>query len=159
MNLRVGSGYDVHRLESGRPLVLGGVQVPFRKGLLGYSDADVLCHAVADALLGAGRLGDVGQHFPDSDPKFRGVCSLLLLERVAKLLKDKGLAIVNVDATVIAEEPKLSPHIPQMVHNIAVRLGVPDDVVSVKATTTEGLGFAGKGLGMAAQAVALLCTH
>ena len=159
MSLRVGLGYDVLQLVAQRRLVLGGVQIPFHKGLMGHSDADVLCHAVADALLGAAGLGDLGQHFPDSDPQFKDICSLVLLERVADLLKEKGLDVVNVDATLIAQEPRLSPHIAQMVGNIAGRLDVPRDAVSVKATTTEGLGFAGEGLGVAAQAVALVHVH
>lgn len=158
MSLRVGLGYDVHRMVAGRPLVLGGVELPSEKGLLGHSDADVLCHAVADALLGAAGLGDLGRHFPDSDPEFEGICSLVLLERVAGLLERDRIAVLNVDATVVAQAPRLSPHVARMVHNIAAHLGVADDRVSVKATTTEGLGFAGTGAGIAAHAVALVST-
>ena len=156
MSFRVGCGYDVHQLADGRPLVLGGVRIPFHKGLAGHSDADVLCHAIADALLGAAGLGDIGRHFPDTDLDFEGISSLLLLERVAEQLKQKHVGVVNVDATIVAQEPKLSLHIPGMIRNIARHLNIGQQAVSIKATTTEGLGFAGKGEGMAAQAVALV---
>ncbi len=154
--MRIGQGYDVHRLEAGRPLVLGGVGVPHDRGLAGYSDADVLCHAVADAILGALSLGDIGRHFPDTDPKYAGISSLKLLEQVAAMVKTAGSEIVNVDATVMAQRPKLSPHVPEMKARIASALGIGSARVSVKATTTEGLGFVGTEEGMAAQAVALL---
>ena len=156
MSIRVGLGYDAHQLVQGRRLILGGVEIPFDKGLMGHSDADVLCHAIADALLGAAALGDIGQHFPDSEPRFKDMCSLVLLEQVAGLLREENVDIVNVDATVIAQKPKLSPYIPHMVENISRRLRIPDSAVSVKATTTEGLGFEGEGAGIAAQAVALV---
>ncbi|MDZ7379534.1 MAG: 2-C-methyl-D-erythritol 2,4-cyclodiphosphate synthase, partial [candidate division KSB1 bacterium] len=154
--MRVGQGYDVHRLVSGRPLILGGVEIPFPQGLLGHSDADVLCHAIADALLGAAAAGDIGRHFPNTDPQWKGVSSLLLLERVAKILADAGAVVVNVDATVVAERPMLAPYIEAMRHNIAVALGISQTAVSVKATTSEGLGLTGRGEGIAASAVALI---
>jgi 2-C-methyl-D-erythritol 2,4-cyclodiphosphate synthase len=154
--LRIGQGYDVHRLVEGRRLILGGVEIPWELGLLGHSDADVLTHAVMDALLGAAALGDIGKAFPDSDPALEGVDSLLLLDRVMEMLREKGWQVVNVDATVVAQRPKLSPHIPQMRANLAARMGVPLDRVNVKATTEEKLGFTGDSSGMAAQAVALL---
>ncbi|MFZ5900119.1 MAG: 2-C-methyl-D-erythritol 4-phosphate cytidylyltransferase [Bacillota bacterium] len=152
--MRSGFGYDVHRLAEGRKLVLGGVEVPYEKGLLGHSDADVLAHAVMDALLGAAALGDIGRHFPDSDPAYQGISSLELLKRVVGLLERAGFAVVNVDATVVAQAPRLAPFIPLMRENMARVLGVDVAVVSVKATTTEGLGFTGGGEGMAAYAVA-----
>lgn len=154
--MRIGHGYDVHRLVPGRKLILGGVEVPYELGLLGHSDADVLTHAVMDALLGAAALGDIGQLFPDNDPAYEGADSLLLLKRVAELLAQKGCAIGNVDATVLAQRPKLAPHISAMRKALAEAMGVPLDRVSVKATTEEGLGFTGAGEGIAAHAVVLL---
>ena len=154
--LRVGHGYDVHRLTEGRRLVLGGVEVPHEKGLLGHSDADVLTHAVMDALLGATALGDIGKLFPDTDEAYRGISSLLLLERVREKLTEGGWSVVNVDATVLAQAPKLAPYRAQMRANLARALALDASCVSVKATTEEGLGFSGEGLGIAAHAVALL---
>ena len=154
--MRIGHGYDVHRLTEGRRLVLGGVDIPWEKGLLGHSDADVLTHAVMDALLGAAGLGDIGTHFPDSDPAYAGADSLKLLEHVAKLLGERGFSIKNVDATVLAQKPKLAPHIPRMRENLARAMGVGPEQVNVKATTEEGLGFTGSGEGMAAHAVCLI---
>ena len=155
-DIRVGHGYDVHRLAEGRKLILGGVEIPWEKGLLGHSDADVLAHGVMDALLGAAGLGDIGRHFPDTDPAYRGADSLGLLARVAGLLGERGWSVGNVDATILAQRPKLAPHIPQMAENLAKAMGVPPDRVNVKATTEEGLGFTGSGEGMAAHAVALI---
>lgn len=154
--LRVGHGYDVHRLTEGRRLVLGGVEVPYEKGLLGHSDADVLTHAVMDALLGATALGDIGKLFPDTDEAYRGISSLLLLERVREKLTEGGWSVVNVDATVLAQAPKLAPYRTEMRANLARALALDASCVSVKATTEEGLGFTGEGLGIAAHAVALL---
>lgn len=154
--MRIGHGYDVHRLTENRPLILGGVTIPFEKGLLGHSDADVLAHAVADALLGAAALGDIGLHFPDSDDAFSGADSLVLLRRVAALLREKGYTIGNIDATLLAQRPKLRPYIDTMRENLAAACGVPVESISVKATTEEGLGFTGSGDGMAAHAVCLL---
>lgn len=154
--MRIGQGYDVHRLTSGRKLILGGVEVPFEKGLLGHSDADVLTHAVMDALLGAAGLGDIGRHFPDSDPAYFGADSLRLLAAVMEKLAEAGWQVGNVDATVIAQQPKLAGYLPQMRQNLALVMGVLPDQVNVKATTEEGLGFTGSGEGIAAQAVALL---
>ena len=155
-SLRIGHGYDVHRLVPERPLILGGVNVPFDLGLLGHSDADVLTHAIMDALLGAAALGDIGRHFPDSDEAYRGADSLKLASHVAKLLKDHGYAIVNVDATLIAQRPKIAPYIEQMQMNIANALGILPTQINLKATTEEHLGFTGEGLGMAAHAVCLI---
>lgn len=155
-DIRVGHGYDVHRLTEGRKLILGGVEIPFEKGLLGHSDADVLAHGVMDALLGAAGLGDIGRHFPDTDPAYRGADSLELLARVAGLLGERGWSVGNVDATILAQRPKLAPHIPKMAENLAKAMGVPPERVNVKATTEEGLGFTGSGEGMAAHAVALI---
>lgn len=154
--MRIGSGYDVHRLVKGRELILGGVIIDFEKGLLGHSDADVLVHSVCDALLGAGGLGDIGLHFPDTDPEFKGISSLVLLERCRELIETRGYTIGNVDCTVFAELPRLAPHRSTMEKNIADRLGVAKDQVNVKATTTEGLGFAGRGEGIGAHTVVLL---
>ena len=154
--MRIGHGYDVHRLVEGRKLILGGVEIPFEKGLLGHSDADVLAHAVMDALLGAASLGDIGKLFPDSDPAYAGADSLVLLRRVAEVLAEHGYGIGNVDATVLAQRPKLAPHIPQMRDNLARTMEVGPEQVNVKATTEEGLGFTGSGEGMAAHAVALI---
>ena len=154
--MRIGHGYDVHRLASGRRLILGGVDIPWEKGLLGHSDADVLTHAVMDALLGAAGLWDIGHAFPDTDPAYEGADSLLLLDRVMEMLSERGYRVGNVDATILAQRPRLAPHIPQMRSNLAAHLGVGEDRVNVKATTEEGLGFTGAGEGMAAHAVALL---
>lgn len=156
--MRIGQGYDVHRLCEGRKMILGGVEIPYDKGLLGHSDADVLIHAVMDALLGAAALGDIGQHFPDTDERYKGISSVELLKAVAGLLQENGYLIENVDSTIIAQKPKLAPYRPQMAENIAEALGVEKSQVSVKATTEEGLGFTGLGEGIAAQAVALLST-
>lgn len=153
---RIGHGYDVHRLVEGRPLILGGVNVPYELGLLGHSDADVLTHAVMDALLGAAALGDIGRHFPDSDEAYRGADSLMLASRVAKLLGENGYRIVNVDATLIAQKPKIAPFMEQMRANLASALGVEVGQINIKATTEEHLGFTGEGLGMAAHAVCLI---
>lgn len=154
--MRIGHGYDVHRLVTGRPLILGGVNIPWEKGLLGHSDADVLLHAIMDALLGAAALGDIGAHFPDSDPEYAGADSLELTRQTGEILSDHGYTIVNIDATVLAQSPKLAPHIPAMRHNIARVLGIDTNAVSVKATTEEHLGFTGDGSGMAAHAVCLI---
>ena len=154
--LRVGHGYDVHRLTEGRALILGGVTVPFDRGLLGHSDADVLTHAVMDALLGAAALGDIGKLFPDSDAAYAGADSIALLERVTALLREHGWQVGNVDATVVAQTPKLAPYIPEMRQRLAEAMGLDVDCVSVKATTEERLGFTGSGEGMAAHAVALI---
>lgn len=154
--MRIGHGYDVHRLVEGRRLVLGGVEIPYEKGLLGHSDADVLLHALMDALLGAAALGDIGGHFPDSDARYAGADSTLLLAEVRRLLDDAGYALVNADCTILAQRPKLAPFILQMRGTIAALLGVGTDAVSVKATTEEGLGFTGDGSGIAAHAVVLI---
>lgn len=154
--MRIGSGYDVHRLVEGRKLVLGGVNIPFARGLEGYSDADVLLHAVCDALLGAAALGDIGQHFLDTDRKYKDIDSLILLQQVGILLQQRGRAIINIDSTIVAQEPKLAPYIPAMAANISRTLGIGLDQVSVKATTTEGLGFEGQKQGISAQAVVLI---
>ena len=154
--MRVGTGYDVHKLTEGRKLILGGVEVPYEKGLLGHSDADVLLHAIMDALLGAAALGDIGKHFPDTDEKYKGISSILLLKEVGDLLTEKLFYIENIDATIICQRPKLKDYIPLMVKNIEEALGLPSGTVNVKATTEEGLGFTGEGLGIAAQAVALI---
>lgn len=154
--MRIGQGYDVHRLTEGRDLILGGVKIPYEKGLLGHSDADVLVHAVMDALLGAAALGDIGQHFPDTDPKYKGISSIVLLRHVGALLEEKGYVIENIDATIIAQRPKLAAYRPQMAANIADALHIETDRVSVKATTEEGLGFTGTGEGISSQAIVLL---
>ena len=154
--MRIGQGYDVHRLVEGRKLILGGVEIPYEKGLLGHSDADVLLHAVMDALLGSAALGDIGQHFPDSDERYKGSSRVELLKDVGKILQENGYLIENIDSTVIAQRPKLLPYRPQMAKNIADALGIEPDQVSVKATTEEGLGFTGTGEGISAQAIALL---
>ena len=154
--LRIGHGYDVHRLVENRALILGGVEIPFEKGLLGHSDADVLIHAVMDALLGASALGDIGKHFPDTDPAYKGISSLKLLEYVMDLLEKNGFSVGNVDAVIIAQKPKMAPHIPQMRKNLAEAMRIPEARVNVKATTEEGLGFTGRGEGIASQAVCLL---
>lgn len=154
--MRIGTGYDVHRLTEGRDCILGGVKIPYEKGLLGHSDADVLLHAIMDALLGAAALGDIGKHFPDTDEKYRGISSLELLKRVGELLTDNFFLIENIDATIIAQAPKMRPHIDAMRINIAEALQLDLSQVSVKATTEEGLGFTGSGEGISAQAVCLL---
>lgn len=154
--MRIGMGYDVHRLTEGRDLILGGVKIPYEKGLLGHSDADVLIHAVMDALLGAAALGDIGKHFPDTDPAYEGASSMKLLEHVGKLLEERLYVVENIDATIIAQKPKMAPHIEKMRRNIAAALHLELDQVNVKATTEEGLGFTGTGEGISAQAVACL---
>ena len=154
--MRIGTGYDVHRLVQDRELILGGGKIPYEKGLLGHSDADVLLHAVMDALLGAAALGDIGKHFPDSDPAYKGISSMALLEKVGELLAQKGFIVENIDSTIIAQAPKMRPYIEAMRENIAGALGLEKDFVSVKATTEEGMGFTGAGQGIAAQAVCLL---
>ena len=152
--IRIGQGYDVHRLVEGRKLIIGGVDIPYEKGLLGHSDADVLLHAIKDALLGAAALGDIGKQFPDSDERYKGASSMMLLEEVNRLIHEKGYSVNNVDATIIAQKPKMAPHIEQMRKNIATALRIDVDGVNVKATTIEGLGFTGTGEVIAAQAVA-----
>jgi 2-C-methyl-D-erythritol 2,4-cyclodiphosphate synthase len=154
--MRVGQGFDVHRLVAGRKLVVGGVEIAHDKGLLGHSDADVLLHAICDALLGAAALCDIGKHFPDTDARFKDIDSRELLRQVAGLLEDRGRRVVNIDATIIAEAPRMAPHIPRMVANIAADVGIEPHYVNVKATTTEGLGFTGRGEGIAAQAICLV---
>lgn len=156
--MRVGMGYDVHRLTEGRKLIMGGVEIPYEKGLLGHSDADVLLHAIMDALLGAAALGDIGRHFPDQDERYRGISSLLLLEKTAELIQEAGYVVQNVDATIIAQQPKMKPYVETMVENVARVLGVEKDQVNVKATTEEGLGFTGSGEGIAAQAICSLAS-
>ena len=154
--MRVGMGYDVHRLVEERKLILGGVNIPYEKGLLGHSDADVLLHAIMDALLGAAALGDIGTHFPDTDEKYKGISSILLLEHVGKLLEEHLYVIENIDATIIAQKPKMKPHIEQMKKNIAAALRIEEDQINVKATTEEGLGFTGEGEGISSQAICAL---
>ena len=154
--MRVGTGYDVHRLVEGRDLILGGVTVPFEKGLLGHSDADVIVHAIMDSLLGAAALGDIGQHFPDTDPAYEGCSSIALLEKVGQLLEDNNYMIENIDSTIIAQRPKLMPYLPQMRENVAKALGLDLNQVSIKATTEEKLGFTGSGEGISAQAICCL---
>ncbi len=154
--MRVGMGYDVHRLVEGRDMIIGGVKIPYEKGLLGHSDADVLLHAISDALLGAAALGDIGKHFPDSDPAYKGISSLILLEKVGQLIEEKGFLIENIDATIIAQAPKMRPHIDSMRENIANALGITVEQVNVKATTEEGLGFTGSGEGISSQAICML---
>ncbi len=154
--MRVGMGYDVHRLVEGRKLILGGVEIPYEKGLLGHSDADVLIHAIMDALLGAAALGDIGKHFPDTDPQYKGISSVELLKHVAKLLDKNNYVIENIDATVIAQRPKLRPYMEEMTKNIAGALGIDENRLNLKATTEEGLGFTGTGEGMASQAICSL---
>jgi 2-C-methyl-D-erythritol 2,4-cyclodiphosphate synthase len=154
--MRIGTGYDVHKLTEDRDLILGGVKIPFEKGLLGHSDADVLIHAIMDALLGAAALGDIGKHFPDSSAAYKGISSIELLKTVKELLDNKLYFIENIDATVIAQKPKLASYLPDMVKNIAMALGIEEDRINIKATTEEGLGFTGAGQGIAANAVCLL---
>ena len=154
--MRIGMGYDVHRLVEDRALIMGGVNIPFEKGLLGHSDADVLLHAIMDSILGAAALGDIGKHFPDTDPRYKGISSILLLKHVGRLLSDNGYKIVNIDATIIAQRPKMSPHIEQMRSNISEALNISFDGINVKATTEEGLGFTGNGEGISAQSICLI---
>lgn len=157
--MRVGFGYDVHRLVEERKLILGGVEVPYEKGLLGHSDADVLVHALMDAMLGAAGMGDIGRHFPDTDNQYKGINSMLLLERVTQLLHEAGYKVNNIDVTVVAQRPKLAGFIPQMVTNIARIVGAEESMVNVKATTTEKLGFEGEGLGISAYAVCTIAEN
>ena len=154
--MRVGMGYDVHKLVEGRDLIIGGVRIPHTLGLLGHSDADVLLHAIMDALLGAAGLGDIGKHFPDTDPQYKGISSMKLLSHVAELIRERGYVVENIDATIIAQKPKMRPHIPQMEENIAGALGISTDQVNVKATTEEGLGFTGTEEGISSQAICVL---
>ena len=154
--MRIGTGYDVHKLVEGRKLILGGVEIPYDKGLLGHSDADVLVHAIMDAILGAGALGDIGKHFPDNDDAYKGISSIILLKRVSDIIKKEGYEIGNIDSTIIAQRPKLAMYIPAMRENIANALGISVSQINVKATTEEGLGFTGEGLGIASQAICLL---
>ena len=156
MTIRIGHGYDAHRMVDGRKLILGGVEIAFPKGLHGHSDADVLLHAVCDALLGSLSLGDIGVHFPDNDPQFKGISSLKLLERVGDMVKEKDFRVGNIDATIVAQEPRLSEHIARMKEHIATTLEIDKEMINIKATTTEGLGFIGKGEGIAAHAVAVV---
>ena len=154
--MRIGQGFDVHPFAAGRKLVIGGVEIPYHKGLQGHSDADVLLHAICDALLGAAGLGDIGRHYPESDANYAGIDSRTLLRDVGKKIHSLNLKLVNVDATIIAQEPRMAPHMPRMIANIAADLGVPPAAINIKATTTEELGFIGRGEGIAAQAVALI---
>lgn len=156
--MRIGMGYDVHRLVEGRKLIMGGVDIPYEKGLLGHSDADVLLHAIMDALLGAAALGDIGKHFPDTDDRYKGISSIELLKHVGKLLDENNYIIENIDATIIAQKPKMRPHIDEMCSNIANALGIDTGRVNVKATTEEGLGFTGSGEGISAHAICSLTT-
>lgn len=156
--MRIGMGYDVHRLVEGRKLIVGGVEIPYEKGLLGHSDADVLLHAISDALLGAAALGDIGKHFPDNDPAYEGISSLVLLKKVGELLEENLFLIENIDATIIAQAPKMRPYIDTMRKNIAEALGIETEQVNVKATTEEGLGFTGNGEGISSQAICMLTT-
>ena len=156
--MRVGMGYDVHKLVEGRDLILGGVKIPYEKGLLGHSDADVLLHAIMDALLGAAALGDIGKHFPDTDPAYKGASSIRLMEEVGRMNDEKLYVLRNIDATIIAQRPKMAPHIEQMRKNVAEALHIEVDQVNIKATTEEGLGFTGEGLGISSQAISLLET-
>jgi len=155
-NMRIGMGYDVHRLVEGRDMIIGGVKIPYEKGLLGHSDADVLLHAIMDALLGAAALGDIGKHFPDTDPAYKGISSVTLLERVGELLEENNFLIENIDATIIAQAPKMRPYIDSMRENIAKALRIYINQVNVKATTEEGLGFTGTGEGISSQAICML---
>lgn len=156
--MRVGMGYDVHKLVEGRDLIIGGVKIPHTLGLLGHSDADVLLHAIMDALLGAAALGDIGKHFPDTDPQYKGISSVKLLEHVAKLIAEKGYVVENIDATIIAQKPKMRPYITEMEQNIAKALGIDESQINVKATTEEGLGFTGTEQGISSQAICALTT-
>lgn len=154
--MRVGMGYDVHRLTEGRELILGGVKIPWEMGLLGHSDADVVVHAIMDAILGAAALRDIGRHFPDTDPQYKGISSILLLKKVGELLKEKGYSIVNIDATIIAQKPKLLPYMDTMIENVAEALELSADQVNIKATTEEGLGFTGGLQGISSQAICVI---
>ncbi|MFA5073822.1 MAG: 2-C-methyl-D-erythritol 2,4-cyclodiphosphate synthase [Nitrospirota bacterium] len=154
--MRIGNGYDVHRLVEGRKLIIGGVDIPYEKGLLGHSDADVLLHAICDALLGAAGLGDIGKHFPDTSAAYKGISSISLLKEVHRLLSENGFSVNNIDATIVAERPKMAPHIPAMVNQVAAAVQVDPSAINIKATTTEGLGFTGRGEGIAAYAVGTL---
>lgn len=154
--MRIGMGYDVHKLVEDRDLIIGGVKIPYEKGLLGHSDADVLLHAISDALLGAAALGDIGKHFPDTDPAYKGISSIILLKKVGELLEEKGFLIENIDATIIAQAPKMRPYMDTMRENIANALGILMEQVNVKATTEEGLGFTGMGEGISSQAICML---
>ncbi len=154
--MRVGMGYDVHKLIENRLLIIGGVEIPYELGLLGHSDADVLLHAIMDSLLGAAALGDIGRHFPDTNSRYRGISSLSLLKEVKKLLDNKGYLLLNIDATIIAQKPKMAPYIPQMIKNIADVLQVDEDCINIKATTEEGLGFTGEGKGISSQSICLI---
>ena len=154
--MRVGMGYDVHKLTEGRELILGGVKIPWEMGLLGHSDADVVVHAIMDAILGAAALGDIGRHFPDTDPQYKGISSILLLKKVGELLKEKGYSIVNIDATIIAQKPKLLPYMDTMIENVAEALKLSADQVNIKATTEEGLGFTGSLQGISSQAICVI---
>jgi len=156
--MRIGMGYDVHKLVEGRDLIIGGVNIPHTLGLLGHSDADVLLHAIMDAVLGAAGLGDIGKHFPDTDPAYKGISSIKLMEHVAALIEEKGYVVENIDATIIAQRPKMRPHIPQMEENIAKAMHISVDQINVKATTEEGLGFTGTEAGISSQAICLLTT-
>ena len=156
VSMRIGMGYDVHRLVEGRDLIIGGVKIPYEKGLLGHSDADVLLHAIMDALLGAAALGDIGKHFPDTDPVYKGISSIKLLEKVGELLEENHVFIENIDATIIAQKPKMAPHIPQMRANMAKAMGINESQLNIKATTEEKLGFTGREEGIASQAICLL---
>ena len=156
--MRIGMGYDVHNLVEGRDLIIGGVKIPHTLGLLGHSDADVLLHAIMDALLGAAALGDIGKHFPDTDPQYKGISSVKLLEHVAKLIAEKGYVVENIDATIIAQKPKMRPYIAEMEQNIAKALGIDESQINVKATTEEGLGFTGTEQGISSQAICALTT-
>ena len=156
--MRIGQGYDVHKLVEGRDLIIGGVKIPHTLGLLGHSDADVLLHAIMDALLGAAALGDIGKHFPDTDPQYKGISSVKLLEHVAKLIAEKGYVVENIDATIIAQKPKMRPYITEMEQNIAKALGIDESQINVKATTEEGLGFTGTEQGISSQAICALTT-
>ncbi len=154
--MRIGFGYDVHKLVDGRKLIIGGVEIPFEKGLLGHSDADVLVHAVMDSILGAAALGDIGKNFPDTKDKYKNISSIVLLEEVFSLISEKGYSIINIDATIIAQKPKMSPYIHEMRSNISKALGIDIDLVNIKATTEEGLGFTGKGEGIASNCICLI---
>lgn len=154
--MRIGLGYDVHRLVEERDLIIGGINIPYEKGLLGHSDADVLLHAISDSILGAAALGDIGTHFPDTDERYKGISSLTLLKEVGLLVKKKGYEIVNIDATIIAQKPKMAPHIQGMRENISKVLNINTDQINIKATTEEGLGFTGEGLGISSQSICLL---
>jgi len=156
VTMRIGMGYDVHKLVKNKKLILGGVEIPFKLGLLGHSDADVLLHAICDSLLGAAALGDIGKHFPDTDEKYKGISSLLLLEYIGNLIYKKGYTIENIDATIIAQKPKMAPYIPTMIKNISKSLNISENQVNIKATTEEGLGFTGKSEGISAQSICLL---